>query len=112
LAALIEHPLLLLERGTTSRAFLDQLFLQVGAVPQAVELGSIEVLKRYAEIKLGVAVVPEMAVQEEIAAGKLQKFALPWVPARAIGIVTHRDHYQTPASQAFIELVQGQSSFE
>jgi len=104
--ALGHHPLLLLEQGTTSRGFLDQSFAQAGVVPQVMELGSIEVLKRYAEIELGLAIVPELAVQAEVAAGRLCSFALPWLPKRAIGIVRLRDQYLAPAAQALIELIQ------
>ena len=102
---LVAHQLLLLERGTTSRAFLDQLFVQAGVTPQAMELGSIEVLKRYAAINLGVAIVPQMAVREEEAANLLRTFVLPWVPPRAVGVVTRRNSYQTPAAAAFLELL-------
>ncbi len=104
-AELMAHQLLLLERGTTSRAFLDQLFVQVGVTPRAMELGSIEVLKRYAAINLGVAIVPSMAVQEEIRTQQLYAFALPWVPPRAIGIVQRRDSKATPAADAFLDLL-------
>ena len=105
ITALAEEQLLLLERGTTSRAFLDQLFLQVGVVPQAMELGSIEVLKRYAELNLGIAIVPSMAVQAEIATGRLHLLPLPWAPPRAIGVVSRRNSYRTPAMQAFLALM-------
>lgn len=104
-AELMAHQLLLLERGTTSRAFLDQLFVQVGVAPKVMELGSIEVLKRYAAINLGVAIVPSMAVQEEIARNHLCAFALPWVPARAIGIVQRRGSDGTPAAVTFLALL-------
>ena len=106
LDALIRHPLLLLERGTTSRGFLDHAFVQAGAVPRVMELGSIEVLKRYAEIELGVAIVPELAVQAEVAAGRLRAFALPWLPRRAIGLIRLRDQYVAPAAQALSDLIQ------
>ena len=104
-AELMAHQLLLLERGTTSRAFLDQLFVQVGMTPRAMELGSIEVLKRYAAINLGVAIVPSMAVQEEIRTKQLRIFALPWVPPRAIGIVRRHDSESTPAARTFLEFL-------
>jgi DNA-binding transcriptional LysR family regulator len=103
---LMTHQLLLLERGTTSRAFLDQLFVQAGVTPQAMELGSIEVLKRYAAINLGVAIVPSMSIKEEVAAGQLVPFALPWAPPRAIGVVQRRAGYQPPAAAAFLALLQ------
>lgn len=102
---LVTYPLLLLEKGTTSRAFLDQCFTQAGVTPQAMELGSIEVLKRYAETNLGVAIVPEMSIQGEVAAGQLSSFALPWLPARAIGLISRRESYQTLAAKAFMELL-------
>jgi DNA-binding transcriptional LysR family regulator len=101
----LAHQLLLLERGTTSRAFLDQLFAQAGVTPQAMELGSIEVLKRYAAIKLGVAIVPLMAVQDELDTKQLRAFALPWVPPRAVGIVQRHASYQPPAASAFLALL-------
>ncbi|MEZ4615782.1 MAG: LysR family transcriptional regulator [Caldilineaceae bacterium] len=103
--ALAAEQLLLLEQGTTSRAFLDQLFVQAGVAPQTMALGSIEVLKRYAELNLGIAVVPLMAVQAEIATRRLHMFTLPWAPPRAIGLVSRRNSYQTPAAHAFIGLL-------
>ncbi len=104
-AALMAHQLLLLERGTTSRAFLDQLFVQVGVTPRVMELGSIEVLKRYAAINLGVAIVPSMAIQEELRTKQLCAFALPWVPPRAVGIVQRRDSENTPAARTFLDFL-------
>lgn len=100
------YPLLLLEKGTTSRALLDQLLVQRALTPQITDLGSIEVLKRYAEIGLGVAVVPAMAVVEEVQRGRLWSLALPWLPVRAIGVVRRRDSYRTPAESAFSDLLQ------
>lgn len=112
LETLCRHSLLLLEQGTTSRAFLDQRFLQADITPTAMDLGSIEVLKRYAEINLGVAIVPEMAVQAEVADGRLRHFILPWMPERAIGMVIRRDAFHLPATTAFIELLQSHYEHE
>jgi len=106
LAELVAYPLLLLEKGTTSRALFDQLLTQAGFAPQVTNLGSIEVIKRYVEINLGVAIVPAMAVEAETRAGRLHTLALPWMPARAVGIVRRRTSYITPAEHAFVELLQ------
>jgi len=105
LEQVIAYPLLLLERGTTSRALFDQLLAQAGFSAQITDLGSIEVLKRYAEIGLGVAVVPAMAVATEVRAGRLHMLPLPWLPVRAVGIVRRRTSYVTPAEEAFVELL-------
>lgn len=106
LAELVEQPLLLLEKGTTSRALFDQRLLQAGLSAQITDLGSIEVLKRYAAIGLGVAIVPAMAVAEEVRSGRLRMLALPWLPVRAIGIVRRRTSYVAPAERAFVDLLQ------
>ncbi|MBX3010203.1 MAG: LysR family transcriptional regulator [Caldilineaceae bacterium] len=106
LESLLAYPLLLLEKGTTSRALLDQLLAQAGYTAQMTELGSIEVLKRYAEIGLGVAIVPAMAVTEDEREARLHTLSLPWLPVRAVGMVRRRTSYVTPAEQAFLELLQ------
>lgn len=100
------YPLLLLEKGTASRAFFDQLLVQARLSPQITDLGSIEVIKRYVEINLGVGIVPAMAVAAEVQAGRLQTLALPWLPVRAVGIVRRRHSPVTPAEQAFVQLLQ------
>ncbi len=107
LAELADHQLLLLEQGTTSRSLLDLLFLQTGRAPQITALGSIEVLKRYAEIDLGVAIVPAMAVGQEVREGRLHLLHLPWMPARVMGIVRRRHRQPTAAESAFLAILQG-----
>jgi len=106
LAALVAHPLLLLEKGTTSRTLFDQLLAQAGLAAQMTDLGSIEVLKRYAEIGLGVAVVPAMSVAEEVERGRLRLLTLPWLPVRAIGVVRRRTSYVAPAERVFLDLLE------
>ncbi len=106
LTELVAHPLLLLEKGTTSRALFDQLLGQAGYSPQVTNLGSIEVIKRYVEINMGVGVVPAMTVAEEARAGRLHTLVLPWMPARAVGIVRRRASYRAPAERAFVDLLQ------
>lgn len=106
LTELTSHPLLLLEKGTTSRALFEQLLGQSGLSPQITDLGSIEVMKRYAEIGLGVAVVPAMAVAADVQLGRLHALTLPWFPVRAVGVVRRRHSYVAPAEQAFLALLQ------
>ncbi|MFZ4660338.1 MAG: LysR family transcriptional regulator [Caldilineaceae bacterium] len=106
LAELAAYPLLLLEKGTTSRALFEQRLVQSGLTPQITDLGSIEVMKRYAEIGLGIAVVPAMAVVAETQSGRLHALTLPWFPVRGVGLVRRRHSYVAPAEQAFLELLQ------
>ncbi|MEZ4866508.1 MAG: LysR family transcriptional regulator [Caldilineaceae bacterium] len=106
LAELTQAPLLLLDKGATSRQLLDQQLLQVGLRPEIIELGSIEVIKRYAAIDLGVAVVPRMAVTMEVATETLHPLTIPWLPKRAIGVVRRRNGYRSPAERVFLQLLQ------
>lgn len=106
LAQLAQYPLLLLEKGTTSRRLLDQLLNQTGLTPPIIELGSIEVIKRYVEIGLGIAVAPLLAVQDEVRTAHLHPLTLPWLPVRALGLVRRRSSYRTPAEQRFLAVLQ------
>lgn len=106
LAELTGYPLLLLEKGTTSRALFEHLVTQSSLSPQITDLGSIEVMKRYAEIGLGVAIAPAMAVAADVQPGRLHALTLPWFPVRAVGVVRRRQRYVAPAEQAFLALLQ------
>lgn len=105
LAELANYPLLLLEQGSTSRALLDELFVQAQLTPRVIDLGSIEVIKRYVEIDLGIAIVPAFAVEREVRAGQLRTLSLPWLPLRAVGLITRNTGYLAPASRQFLQLL-------
>lgn len=103
-----DYPLLLLEAGGTSRGLLNQLFVEHAIAPQVMDLGSIEVIKRYVEIDMGISVVPKVAVREEVKAGRLHMISVPWLPLREIGLVLRRGGYLSPASQQFVTRLQSE----
>jgi DNA-binding transcriptional LysR family regulator len=107
-AVLGEYPLLLLEEGSTSRKLLDQLFVETEIAPQVTDLGSIEVIKRYVEINLGISIVPKVAVKQEVQAGRLHAISVPWLPMRAVGLVLRRGGYLSPASQMFLTMLRAE----
>lgn len=86
----LEHldgvPLVLLDRTTASRAFLDAELARRGVEPRvAMETSSVEVLLRLVELGFGVAVVPAIAARP--ARGRV---SLPLVgvgQARSVGVV-------------------------
>ncbi|MBV7336503.1 LysR family transcriptional regulator [Chloroflexi bacterium TSY] len=98
---LVDYPLLLLERGSSSRAFLDQLFDAAAVVPRIIDLGSIEVIKRYVEIDLGISIIPRLAVEEEVQANQLQATTLAWLPEREVGWVQRHGAELSPAGREF-----------
>ena len=106
LAQLSPYPLLALSPGSTSRQFLDMAFQHAGVPMQvAMNLGSIEVIKRFVESGLGVAIVPRIAVAEEAQQGRLVAIPIPDLPARAIGLVERQDKRRSPAAVAFLHML-------
>lgn len=106
LADIAQYPLLLLDKGSNSRRQLDQMLARAGLIPKVVmELGSIEVIKRYVEINLGVSIIPGFTAEAEIRAGRLHAIRLDWLPSRAVGVVRRRKGYLSPAAQMFLKLL-------
>jgi DNA-binding transcriptional LysR family regulator len=106
LEALLEYPLLLLDRSTGARALLDGELARLGATPDvAMEMSSVEVLKKLVELGLGVSVVPALAVEREVAAGVLAAVRLVGMAAeRWVGLLTPAAGPLPAAAGAFAEL--------
>jgi DNA-binding transcriptional LysR family regulator len=105
------QPLLVLEQGSRSRELLEHAFRESGLHLEALmDLGSIEVIKRFVEIGFGVAVVPLVAVQREVSEGRLAAVPIQGLPARPVGIVTHRGRSLSAAALAFLELLKNKLS--
>ena len=100
-ADLEPFPLVLLDRTTASRAWLEAQFAAAGAHPRvAMEMNSVEVVKRLAALGFGVAVVPELALRPSDGL-----VGVPLVGAtqrRMVGLVVGAA--PSRAARAFIEL--------
>jgi DNA-binding transcriptional LysR family regulator len=104
-AALAAHPLLLLDRTTGSRAALDAAFGQAGVHPHvAMEMSSVEVLKRLVELGFGLSVVPAVAVVREARARTLAVLGLRGLSGRSVGLVLPASAPVSPAAAAFAAL--------
>lgn len=108
---LAPHPLLLLDRTTSSRALVDLAFAAESLTLQlAMEMSSVEVLKRFAELGFGVAIVPRFSVQRERESGTLHVLRLEHFGAlRSVGALTPRAFAPTRAALAFLSLAQAHS---
>jgi DNA-binding transcriptional LysR family regulator len=98
-----EHQLLLTERSCSYRALFERTLAQSGTrVARSLEFASVEAIKQCALARMGVAVLPEVVVAEELGKGSL--VALPW-PARSMHVYTQiarkKDKWFSPAMQAF-----------
>ena len=104
-----EEPILALEEGSTSRSLTDRIFLEAGVHPRiAMELGSIEVIKKFVELGLGIAVVPEVAVQAELAAGALSRLKVTGIPSRQVGIVRRTGGHLSPSAEVFLSFLKAE----
>lgn len=108
---LAPHPLLLLDRTTSSRALVDLAFATEKTAPRvAMEMSSVEVLKRLAELDFGVAIVPRFSIQREQESGSLRALRLKhFGAARSVGALTPKAFAPTHAAQAFLELARAHS---
>ncbi len=106
LEAILAFPLLLLDRTTGARALLDAELARLGAVPApAMEMSSVEVLKKLVELGLGVSVVPALAVEREVEAGVLAAVRLSGLAVeRSVGLVTPAAGPPSRAAAAFAEI--------
>ena len=96
-------PLLLLDGATRTGRVLRTCFERAGVSPiVVVDGGSFEVLKRYVQEGVGLAILPRIAIGGDTA---LAEVALPDLPRVPLGVVCRRGAYQTRAQQAFLALL-------
>src|SRR5215510_9001244 len=106
LAQVSPYPLLALARGSTSRQLLETAFQQVGVPMQvAMHLGSIEVMKRFVAIGLGLAIVPRVAVADEVCTGQVVAIPIHGLPIREIGLVERTGKRRSAATTALLQLL-------
>ncbi|MDD3278574.1 MAG: LysR family transcriptional regulator [Lachnospiraceae bacterium] len=103
LQELLEHPILMLDRKSTTSEFLHNLFQQhqLDLVPE-IELGSNDLLIDLAEIGLGIAFVPNYCLAKNKSLFQLD--IAEELPARQL-IIAHNSHL--PVTQAAREFIQG-----
>jgi DNA-binding transcriptional LysR family regulator len=98
------HPLLLLDRGTGTRAALESAFTRAGLRPAvSMEMSSVEVLKRLVELGFGLSVVPALSVEREASAGTLEVIPLTGLSGRQVALALPTGSVSAAAS-AFAEL--------
>lgn len=105
---LAELPLMMIERNSNSRRFVDACFTREGVTlaPQ-VELESHELIAEFATIGLGIGCVMREFVSREIEEGKL--FELPIsmeIPTRYIGLVRSSGIPLSTASATFCAMIE------
>ncbi len=100
-------PLILLEKNSSSRHFLDKNFKEKNiSLNPHIELAVHDLLVRFASIHLGVSCVIEQFSQEELDKGIIQKISLdPPLPKRNIGCAYLKNAPLSYAARAFMDLI-------
>jgi DNA-binding transcriptional LysR family regulator len=106
------EPFILHKIGTTTRERLVKHFNDGGVKMRVtMELASIETIKRFVSIGMGISIVPRLCISQEIEDGSLR--AIPIRDARfqrKLGLIYNKDRYQSQAARAFLELISSKQS--
>ena len=103
---IVQWPLILMERRTSTRRILEEEFHRRGlAYDVIVELDSMDLIKRYVTLGLGVSVGPKLAIDpgDECQLGIVNLAAL--LPLEQAGIVTVRGKSLSKPARNFVQVV-------
>ena len=97
-----------LDSQSTTRKVLDQLLANAGLDVQRIqiemELNSLEAIKNAVQSGLGVAMLPVVSIEREIAAGTLHKpNVIDLEVRRQLKLIKHPARYCSRAAEAFLE---------
>lgn len=107
LESISSYPLLLLEKGASTRRFIDEYARAAGSeLTPELELGSFDLLAQFARSGFGLAFLIREYVIDELTSGELIEIPLqPPLPSRSIGIATLRGVPLSAAAKRFLELL-------
>lgn len=103
------EPFLFFERNHSYHSLIYNMFLRAGVVPEpAMELDSMETTKRMVEAGVGVAILPVINIETDVAEGRIAAVVMTDMaqPAqREIGAHLLREYRPAPAMNAFITML-------
>lgn len=104
---LIQLPLILFEKGSNTRSYIDQFCAEQGVeMKPEIELGSEDLLVEFVRRGLGVACVVKNFIQNELDKDTFYEVAVdPPLPPRKVGIITMKQIPLTSAANTFIEML-------
>lgn len=107
-------PLILLEKNSSTRHFIDAVFAEKGIkLSPQIEIAAHELLIRFASIHLGVACVVEEFSDEALNSGEVKKLPLnPPLPPRSIGCAYMKHSPLSLAAEAFLRLVKPETTIK
>lgn len=96
---------ILREAGSGTRSIFEEASRDVlGPLDVALELGQSEAIKQAVIAGLGIACLPEAAIGDAVAAGRLVALYTPFLSLqRSLALVVHRARYRGATLRAFLE---------
>ena len=92
------------EPGSATRAVSERVLAQVAPGNAILELGQIEAIKHAVIAGLGIACLPEVAVVDALATGRLKVLKTPFLDLRRkLYLLIHRREYHSELLQAFLQ---------
>lgn len=107
LSKIVEYPVLLLEKSSNSRLYIEQYFLNNSvSVTPAFELGNIDLLVHFARYDFGIACVIRNFIEDDLDKGRLYEIKpIEKIPPRSIGVAWLKDVPLSKASNEIISLL-------
>lgn len=94
---------ILREPGSAMRTLAEQALTSLPAGEILLEFGQVEAIKHAVIAGLGIACLPEAAITDAVAAGRLVKLATPFLHLhRRFSLVLHKSCYQGTVLRAFL----------
>jgi DNA-binding transcriptional LysR family regulator len=94
------------EPGSATRATSERALAQLPPGETVMELDQIEAIKQAVAAGLGIACLPEVAVTDALATGRLVALKTPFLDLqRKLSILLHREKYRGAALDAFLQSV-------
>jgi len=102
-----DEPFILHKVGTTTRERLIKHFGEDGVkMKVTMELASIETIKRFVSIGLGISIVPRLCIRKEIEEGALRSLVIRDARfQRKLGLIYHRERHLSQAARAFLAVI-------
>jgi DNA-binding transcriptional LysR family regulator len=104
-----QRPLIMFNRGSGYYKLVDNALRAAGVlVSPTMELDNMEATKKMVEQGLGIAVLPKVAVEREVAAGELRQVRVEGMemPRREVSVIYRRGRPLSRAAQAFVQLLE------
>ncbi|WBW97739.1 LysR family transcriptional regulator [Oceanirhabdus sp. W0125-5] len=101
------YPLILLEKGSNTRRFIDKVFSDNNIlVEPEIELGSVDLLVKFAKIGLGISFVTKNFIHDEIDNKEVYEIKLKEeIPKRKVGVVTLKGVPLSPSGKKFFDFL-------